>query len=198
MPRLAPLVAACLTCLWACSPAVVRREAGHRAAAPARTPPSPTADAESAAVRFLEHSREGHSGTRATADSQLGCAMADGQYRPAEMLADFRLLGAHAEGDTVVVLVDAVTVAAEDADPSAADRFRATQRIAEDSVELRMLRGAAAGRWVVCEAPPYGLWGTDATTTWDPPGASRRSARALADSVYRARRPAAPAREKAS
>jgi len=177
--------------LLACSPADVRREAGHRAAtpAPARVPPSPSAAAESAVVTFLEHSREGHAGSRATADSLLGCAMTDGLYRPAEMLADFRLLESRVEGDTVVVLVDVVTVAAEDADPTAADHFRATQRVAEDSVELRMLRGAPADRWVVCEAPPYGLWGTDATTTWDPPGTSRRSARALADSVYRARRP---------
>jgi hypothetical protein len=194
MPRLVPLVAAGLTCLSACSRGDVRREAGHRVstAAPApATPSSPVAAAESALVTFLEHSRDGHAGPRATADSLLGCAMADTLYQPIAMLADFRLLSSRAAGDTVVALVDVVTVAEEDADRAAADRFRATQHVAEDTVEFRMTREPSGRRrWLVCEGEQYGFWGADANTTWDPPGASRRTARALADSVYRVRHPA--------
>ena len=188
-----PLVLASLTCSAACSPADVRREAGHRVSAPApaaATPASPVAAAESALVTFLEHSRDGHAGPRATADSLLGCAMADTLYQPIAMLADFRLLSSRAAGDTVVALVDVVTVAEEDGDPAAADRFRATQRVDEDTVEFRMTRETAGRRrWLVCEGEQYGFWGADASTTWDPPGASRRTARALADSVYRVRHP---------
>ena len=195
MRRLVLSVVGVLICsAAACSPADVRREAGHRVSAPAPAPvapASPLAPAESALVTFLEHSRDGHAGPRATADSLLGCAMADGMYQPIAMLADFRLLESRAAGDTVVALVDVVTVAEEDADSSAADRFRATQRVEEDTVEFRMTREATGRRrWVVCEGEQYGFWGADANTTWDPPGASRRTARALADSVYRARRPA--------
>lgn len=187
--RRTAFLAAALTVAVACSPADVRREAGHRVAAPAPAA-TPAAAAESALVTFLEHSREGHGGVRARADSLLGCHMADSLYQPIAMLADFRLLSSRQAGDTVVSLVDVVTVAEEEGEPGAADRFRATQRVAEDTVEFRMTRAPATpARWVVCEGEQYGFWGADDNTTWDPPGASRRTARALADSIYAAHRP---------
>ena len=191
----------------ACSPGDVRREAGHRAAprpapvagAATATATSPaTSPAESVLVTFLEHSREGHAGSHATADSLLGCGLADATDEPTEMLADFRLLRSRADGDTIVALVDAVTVAREESDARVPDRFHATQRVAEDTVEFRLTRSATPRGWVVCDGPSYGFWGADATTTWDPPGASRRTARALADSVFQARRRARPAADSPS
>jgi hypothetical protein len=103
------------------------------------------------------------------------------------MLAAFTLLPFETRGDTLVGRAEVVTVAEQDVDRRAVDRFVARQRVRSDVLEWDVLPNDD-GRWVVCNGLRFGYRGTDSLTTWRPDGASYATARELADSVLAVRR----------
>ena len=141
--------------------------------------------AEATLVKFLDASREGYSSSHAVADSLRGCQMADGMYLPIEMLATFHVIDSQRLGDTLSARAEVVTVAEEDGDPHRPSLFVATQRVKYDTARYKVIP-ANNGRWVLCEGPQFGSWGSDATTKWQPAGASYATARKLADSLWQA------------
>jgi hypothetical protein len=163
---------------------VVRAAATAEAAAP-RTPAGDSAT--SVLARYLELSREGASNDPSAPDSLMGCQMRDGMYQPIEMLAAYEVTGQAWRGDTAVVRARTVTTAEENGDPRRPDGFVAVQRVRRGEWEWDVVR--EEGRWRVCNGPQFGFWGDDGITTWRPAGASSVSARALADSIWRASRP---------
>jgi len=150
-----------------------------------RTPAGDSAT--SALARYLELSREGAASDPAASDSLMGCQMGDGMYQPIEMLATYEVTGHSWRGDTAVVRARTVTTAEENGDPRSPAGFVAVQRVRRGEWEWDVVR--EGGRWRVCNGPQFGFWGDDAITTWRPAGASSVSARALADSIWRASRP---------
>jgi hypothetical protein len=136
-------------------------------------------------LAFLAASRESTSDPDAL--DTLGACGDDGQsYFPTTMLAGFTLLPFETRGDTLVGRAEVVTVAEQDVDRRAPDRFVARQRVRSDVLEWDVLPNDE-GRWVVCNGLRFGYRGTDSLTTWRPDGASYASARRLADSVLAVR-----------
>jgi hypothetical protein len=142
--------------------------------------------AEAALRSFLNASREGSS----THDSlALLTACDDGgnmPYFPTTLLAGYSLLPFDMHGDTVVARASVVTVAEQDVDRRTS-QFTARQRVREDVLEWDVIPTDEPGHWIVCNGLRFGYLGADSLTTWRPEGASYQSARALVDSIVRAR-----------
>ena len=163
------------------------RSAARRAGVPPSVPPEVVANdsAASLVARYLELSREGSPTRNAAAvDSLLGCQSSGVQYQPSEMLASFRLTGGYLRGDTTVVRAEVITVAEEDSRQREPGRYDAVQRVRRGEWEWDVVR--EGDRLRVCNGPRFGFYGVDSVTTWRPAGASSVTARALADSIWRA------------
>ena len=142
--------------------------------------------AEASLRSFFNASREGS----ATPDS-LGVLTQCGDdggtaYFPTTMLAGYSLLPFDMHGDTVVARASVVTVAEQDVDRRSS-RFTARQRVREDVLEWDVIPTDEPGHWVVCNGLRFGYLGADSLTTWRPDGASYQTARALVDSIVKAR-----------
>jgi len=92
------------------------------------------------------------------------------------------LLPFELRGDTIVGRAEVVTVAEQDLDRRATDRFVARERVRTDVLEWDVL-SVDADHWVVCNGLRFGYRGVDSLTTWRPEGASYTTARRLADSI---------------
>jgi hypothetical protein len=108
------------------------------------------------------------------------------------MLAAYELLPSRARADTVIGRAVVTTVAEQDVDRRHPGYFVARVRVRADTLEWDLVP-AGDGAWVVCHGLSFGLTAPDSLTEWRPSGASRRVARALADSIA-AGRPSGGAR----
>jgi hypothetical protein len=86
---------------------------------------------------------------------------------------------------------DVVTVAEQDVDRRATDRFVARERVARAVLEWDLVP-VDDGGWAVCNGLRFGYRGSDSLTTWRPDGRSYQSARMRADSIVSARSNARP------
>lgn len=156
------------------------------------------ASAEAALAGWLDRSREaGASGhaletTRLSAESEAlratvapagDCDEGDA-YFPSPLLASWRLLSTQLRGDTVVARVMVTTVAEQDIDRRAQDRFVARMRVRSDLMEWDVV--PTDDGWRVCNGIRFGYRGADSLTRWIPEGSSYARASALADSVRKA------------
>lgn len=145
------------------------------------SPDSATLVASQHALRaFLDASRETQRNQIAL--DSLGDCGDDAAYFPSTLLAGYTLLPFEARGDTVVGRAEVITVAEQDVDRRAADRFVARERIRHEVLEWDVIP-LPDDRWVVCNGLRFGYRGSDSLTTWRPEGASYASARKLADSI---------------
>lgn len=104
---------------------------------------------------------------------------------PSPLLAHYELLTSMLRGDTVVARASVTTVAEQDIDRRAGDRFIVRQRVRTDVLEWDVIPTDAG--WAVCNGIRFGYRGADSLTRWTPEGASLNTARVLADSVRGAR-----------
>lgn len=142
--------------------------------------------AEASLRSFFNASREG-SATRDSLAALTACGDDGGtSYFPTTLLAGYSLLPFDMHGDTVVARASVVTVAEQDVDRRTS-RFTARQRIREDVLEWDVIPTDDPGQWVVCNGIKFGYLGADSLTTWRPDGASYQTARALVDSIVKAR-----------
>lgn len=142
--------------------------------------------AEVAFRHFLDASREG-STTHDSLAALTACGDDGGNsYFPMMLLAGYSLQPFDMHGDTVVARASVVTVAEQDIDRRTS-RFNARQRVREDPLEWDVIPTDEPGKWVVCNGLRFGYVGADSLTTWRPEGASYKTARALADSIAKAR-----------
>lgn len=142
--------------------------------------------AERSLRRFFDASREG-SATHDSLAILTACGDDGGtSYFPTTLLAGYSLLPFDMHGDTVVARASVVTVAEQDVDRRSS-RFIARQRVREDVLEWDVIPTNTAGQWVVCNGLRFGYLGADSLTTWRPDGATYKTARALVDSIVRAR-----------
>ena len=143
--------------------------------------------AEASLRSFFNASREG-SATHDSLQTLTACGDDDGgsSYFPTTLLASYSLLPFDMRGDTVVARASVVTVAEQDVDRRTS-RFTARQRVREDVLEWDVIPTDEPGHWVVCNGLRFGYLGADSLTTWRPDGASYRTARALVDSIVKAR-----------
>ncbi|MBL0173253.1 MAG: hypothetical protein IPP90_21725 [Gemmatimonadaceae bacterium] len=130
---------------------------------------------------FLDASRESTSDPIAL-DTLTACGEGGQSYFPTTLLAGYTLLPFETRGDTIVGRAEVVTVAEQDIDRRATNRFVARIRVRRDVLEWDVIADAD-GRWTVCNGLRFGYRGTDSLTTWRPEGASYASARRLADSI---------------
>jgi len=158
------------------------------------TPASETAPLDSSVVMaaqrvltaYLDASRETTLDPVAL-DTLTACGDGGQSYFPTTMLAGYSLLPPEFRGDTIIGRAEVVTVAEQDIDRRARDRFVARERVRSDVLEWDVYSDDY-GRWVVCNGLRFGYRGVDSLTTWRPDGASYESARHLADSIAEARR----------
>ena len=136
----------------------------------------------------MEASREGSGPSSVPFDSLVTCQIGDGMYQPIEVLATYEVLGVAGVGDTVEVQAHVTTVAEQDGSPTNYDGYVAVQRIKTDTRTWRVAR-TSNGQWRVCFGPQFGFYGNDRTTSWSPSGASYKTAKQLADSIFRANPP---------
>ncbi|MEO7363776.1 MAG: hypothetical protein ABI120_25820 [Gemmatimonadaceae bacterium] len=142
--------------------------------------------AERSLRSFFNASREG-SATHDSVPILTACGDDGGNsYFPTTLLAGYTLLPFDQHGDTVVARASVVTVAEQDIDRRSS-RFMARQRVREDVLEWDVIPTDTPGQWVVCNGLRFGYLGADSLTTWRPEGASYRTARALVDSIVKAR-----------
>lgn len=142
--------------------------------------------AEVAFRHFLDASREG-SPTRDSLASLTACGDDGGNsYFPMMLLAGYSLQPFDMHGDTVVARASVVTVAEQDIDRRTS-HFTARQRVREDPLEWDVIPTDEPGKWIICNGLRFGYVGADSLTTWRPDGASYKTARALADSIGKAR-----------
>lgn len=142
--------------------------------------------AEAALRSFFNASREG-SATHDSLAVLTACGDDGGtSYFPTTLLAGYSLLPFDMRGDTVVARASVVTVAEQDVDRRSS-RFTARQRVRKDVLEWDVIPTDVPGHWVVCNGIKFGYFGADTLTTWRPDGASYRTARALVDSIVKAR-----------
>lgn len=142
--------------------------------------------AEASLRSFFNASREG-STTHDSLAVLTACGDDGGSsYFPTTLLAGYSLLPFDMHGDTVVARASVVTVAEQDVDRRSA-RFTARQRVREDVLEWDVIPTDEPGHWVVCNGLRFGYLGADSLTTWRPDGASYKTARALVDSIVKAR-----------
>ena len=137
--------------------------------------------AQDALRAFLDASRETQR-NQVALDSLVDCGDDARAYFPSTLLAGYTLLPFEARGDTVVGRAEVLTVAEQDVDRRASDRFVARERIRRDVLEWDVIP-VSGDRWVVCNGLRFGYRGSDSLTTWRPEGASYASARKLADSI---------------
>lgn len=143
-------------------------------------------DAEAAMRAWLDAAREpgpdDTTTTRALDPQQTLCD--DGHsYFPSPLLARYELTASELRGDTVVARASVTTVAEQDVDRRARDRFVARQRVRTDVLEWDVI--PVDGGWAVCNGIRFGYRGSDSLTGWVPEGASLHSARVAADSLRR-------------
>ncbi len=168
-----------------------------------------TADAPSAALRsatagerraaeavlaaYLDASRDGSPDARAAPaapgapaarDTLLGCDAHDTFVLPITLLGSYRVLPASGAGDTLLGRAVVVTVAEQRADRRNPSRFLARQRVETDTLEWDLVRREDGAGWVVCNGMQFGFHEPEEATTWFPLGASRSTARRLADSLH--------------
>lgn len=152
--------------------------------------------AETALAQWLAASREG----APTATTSHGimpavsggdCGDGEASWFPTTLLADFILLPSEFRGDTIVGRAQVTTVAEQDVDRRAQNRFVARQRIQRTVLEWDVIPGED-GHWSICNGLRFGYRGADSVTTWRPEGSSYQTARALADSVFAARQSSPP------
>ena len=142
--------------------------------------------AEGTLRSFFNASREG-SATHDSLPILTACGDDGGtSYFPTTLLAGYSLLPFDMHGDTVVARASVVTVAEQDVDRRSS-RFTARQRVREDVLEWDVIPTDEPGHWVVCNGLRFGYLGADSLTTWRPQGTSYKTARALVDSIVRAR-----------
>jgi hypothetical protein len=150
--------------------------------------------AETALLHWLAASREGAASAGAAFAPTLpaaDCGDGGGSWFPSTLLADYTLLPSEFRGDTIVGRAEVLTVAEQDVDRRAANRFVARQRIQRTVLEWDVIP-TDDGHWAVCNGLRFGYRGSDSLTTWRPDGASYQTARALADSIVAARHTAPP------
>ena len=169
------------------TPAPVRDDRVRTTASIAAPPPDPAtmSVAQHVLRTFLEASRESSRNPSAL-DTLTACGDGGQSYFPSPMLAGFTLLPFETRGDTIVGRAEVVTVAEQDVDRRAPNRFVARQRVRTDVLEWDVVRNDD-DQWAVCNGIRFGYRGADSLTTWRPDGASYASARALADSVMKVR-----------
>ena len=177
-----------LAVLAACSNHVdTERAPVTRAAAEpvARPDPIVARAAELTLRAWLDASREG-SRTASALDTLGACDDGGGSYFPTTLLANYVILPFESRGDTIVGRAEVVTVAEQDIDRRATNRFVARQRIRQDVLEWDLIP-VDAHHWVVCNGLRFGYRGADSLTTWRPDSTSYATARALVDSIVAAR-----------
>ena len=158
--------------------------------------------AETALTQWLSVSREG----APTATTSHGimpaatsgdCGEGGGSWFPTTLLADFIVLPSEIRGDTIVGRAEVTTVAEQDIDRRATNRFLARQRVQRTVLEWDVIP-TNDGQWAICNGLRFGYRGADSVTTWRPEGSSYQTARAVADSVFAARHSAPIAAPSAS
>ena len=177
-----------LAVLAACSNHVdpERAPVTRGAAEPVARPDPIVARAAELTLRaWLDASREG-SRTASALDTLGACDDGGGSYFPTTLLANYVILPFESRGDTIVGRAEVVTVAEQDIDRRATDRFVARQRIRQDILEWDLIP-VDAHHWVVCNGLRFGYRGADSLTTWRPDSTSYATARALLDSIVAAR-----------
>jgi hypothetical protein len=159
--------------------------------ASAAVPAPVLARAEQALRDFLDASREGVADHQRVAQL-TACGDPAGSWFPSTLLAAYTVLPSEMREDTIVGRASVVTVAEQDVDRGARDRFTARLRVRTDVLEWDLLADDAE-QWMVCNGLRFGYRGADSLTTWRPDGASHAEARRLADSVWMSvARPPAP------
>lgn len=155
-----------------------------RRAEPAPAAAPPTAEAIAAATSalsaYLDASIDG-STTHAALDSLTKCPGEIGAT-PGPMLARYALLDPAVRDNGIVGRAVVTTVAEQDADRQHPGYFVARQRVRSDTLEWDILQ-SAQGSYTICNGIRFGFVGADSLTSWRPAGASRASARTLADSI---------------
>ena len=142
--------------------------------------------AQSVMRHFFDATREG-STTRDSLAGLTNCGDGSGgSYFPTTLLAGYSFLPFDMHGDTVVARASVVTVAEQDVDRRASG-FIARQRVREDVLEWDVIPTEDEKHWVVCNGLGFGYLGADSATKWRPDGASYSTARALVDSIVKAR-----------
>lgn len=137
-------------------------------------------------AEFLEASREG-STTRSELARLVACPGSDVTSAVAgPMLAAYELLPPRARADTVIGRAVVTTVAEQDVDRRHPGYFVARVRVRADTLEWDLVP-SGDGAWVVCHGLSFGMTAPDSLTEWRPSGASRATARALADSISASR-----------
>lgn len=177
-----------LAVLAACSNHVdtERAPVARAAAEPVARPDPIVARAAELTLRaWLDASREG-SRTASALDTLGACDDGGGSYFPTTLLANYVILPFESRGDTIVGRAEVVTVAEQDIDRRATNRFVARQRIRQDVLEWDLIP-VDAHHWVVCNGLRFGYRGADSLTTWRPDSTSYATARALVDSIVAAR-----------
>ncbi len=143
--------------------------------------------AETALAAWLTASRE----SNATSDAlppaaDAACGESGAPSFPSMLLADFTLHPFELREGTIVGRAEVVTVAEQDVDRRATDRFVARERVARAVLEWDLVPDDDGG-WAVCNGLRFGYRGSDSLTTWRPEGRSYQSARKLADSIVSVR-----------
>lgn len=181
------LVAALFACGGDSTPEVVQDPRGGSAAVAATPPDSSTIlTAQRTLVAYLDASRE-TTLNPAALDTLTACGDGGQSYFPTTILAGYSLLPSEFRGDTIIGRAEVVTVAEQDIDRRAQNRFVARQRVRSDILEWDVYADEE-GHWVVCNGLRFGYRGVDSLTTWRPDGASYESAMRQADSIAEARR----------
>ncbi|MDF2772003.1 MAG: hypothetical protein K0S86_1497 [Geminicoccaceae bacterium] len=144
------------------------------------------ASATATLAAFLEASREG-SKTRSELTRLVACPGSDVTSAVAgPMLAAYELLSPRARADTVIGRAVVTTVAEQDVDRRHPGYFVARVRVRADTLEWDLVP-SGDGAWGVCHGLSFGMTAPDSLTEWRPSGASRATARALADSISASR-----------
>src|SRR5215203_4391512 len=166
------LVAALSACRGDSAPEVVQDSRAATAPAIAATPPDSSAflTATHTLVAYLDASRE-KTLDPAALDTLTACGDGGQSYFPTTILAGYTLLPSEFRGDTIIGRAEVVTVAEQDIDRRANNRFMARQRVRSDVLEWDVYADES-GRWVVCNGLRFGYRGVDSLTTWRPDGAS--------------------------
>lgn len=158
----------------------------HVKAPPAARDSGTIRSAEVALRHFLDASREG-SNMRDSLPALTACGDQSGDsYFPTTLLAGYSIMPSDIHGDTVVARAAVVTVAEQDVDRRN-NGFTARQRVREDVLEWDVIPTEDGQHWAVCNGLRFGYFGADSLTTWRPDGASYATARALVDSIVKAR-----------
>lgn len=145
---------------------------------------TPAGESEPAPLAYA--SREG-SKTRSELTRLVACPGRDVTSAVAgPMLAAYELLPPRARADTVIGRAVVTTVAEQDVDRRHPGYFVARVRVRAGTLDWDLVR-SGAGAWVVCHGLSFGMTAPESLAEWRPSGASRASARSLADSISASR-----------